>query len=261
MIEVIIALLGSAIAGMWDLFTTEVPGDVPYFMIFIGIAYWFVSGSATGNFYPLFLSLFLGTFVLAAGLLLYRLRQWGEADAWILAAVVYLIPIYGGSVFLFSYLPNMIVVGAAYVIIYAVVIGARNGFVLDEFKKDIRKNILMISSLLAALLLFLLFVAFSTTGNILPALQMFFITAGIVIFWRYGKVIEGKVFRKKIPVSELKAGDVLEGNKWIGLTEEEIKKIKSSKKYVVIKEGARFVPVFPIALAITLLYGKPFVEV
>jgi len=45
---------------------------------------------------------------------------------------------------------------------------------------------------------------------------------------------------------------------WRGLTEKEVRKIRRTKKYVVIKDGIRFVPVFPITLVISILFGNIF---
>ena len=56
---------------------------------------------------------------------------------------------------------------------------------------------------------------------------------------------------------ELKEGDVPDGSKlWEGLTKEQVKEIKKSgKKYVVIKDGVRFAPVFTLALLAAILLG------
>jgi hypothetical protein len=73
-----------------------------------------------------------------------------------------------------------------------------------------------------------------------------------------------KGFYKKIPVSKLKIDDMIGEDipklkiykKFIrGLTKKEVQKIKKMKKYVIIREGIRFTPVFFISLIITLLFG------
>ncbi|MCS7106355.1 MAG: hypothetical protein NZ942_03500, partial [Candidatus Aenigmarchaeota archaeon] len=60
--------------------------------------------------------------------------------------------------------------------------------------------------------------------------------------------------------SKLKVGDVLAESKlWEGITQKDLIKIKKSgKKYVVIKEGVRFAPAFPLALLFTLYFGDVF---
>ena len=71
-------------------------------------------------------------------------------------------------------------------------------------------------------------------------------------------MIERRVFKKKIPTGRLSVGDVLENGNWVGLTERQVRKLKREKRYVVIKDGMRFVPVFAIALVLTLLFGNLF---
>ena len=64
-------------------------------------------------------------------------------------------------------------------------------------------------------------------------------------------------FKKKIPVSKLREGDVLESSRiWEGITKEQLKKIKDSRKrYVKIKDGVRFAPSFSLALIFTYFQG------
>ena len=75
--------------------------------------------------------------------------------------------------------------------------------------------------------------------------------------WRFEKSVENVGFKRKIRLSELKEGDVLDDSKlWEGLTKKQVKEIKKSgKKYVVIKDGVRFAPVFAFALLMTIFLG------
>ncbi len=249
------ALLGSAIAGIWDLLTTEVPDEIPALMISFGVFGWYASALTTGNFLPLFYSLAFGTLILAAGWLLYKKGHWGGADAFILAAIAYVMPVYNGRLLLADYLLNFLAVSSAYMIIYALALGAARREVFGYLAEDIRKNIRMLAIILSAFAVPALFLAYSGYAS---GINMFAAAALITLFWRYAHVIEQKIFRKRIPSSELKAGDVVEDMIWRGITEEEIAKIRKSKKYVVVKEGIRFVPVFSITLLVTVLYGNVF---
>ncbi len=86
---------------------------------------------------------------------------------------------------------------------------------------------------------------------------VFFTSLFITLFWKYAKVIENVAFRRKIAVAKLREGDVLfESKKWVGLTKEEVQKIKRTRKNVVIKEGVRFAPAFPLALVATYYLGN-----
>src|SRR3989338_6766287 len=119
MLEIIvIAVIGTALAGIWDLKTTEVPDHLPYAMIGIGILYWLVNALATGVYTNLIISLTVGTILLALGLVMYKKGEWGGADAWILASIGYMIPVYDG-LFIFPYVMNFALVAVAYTVIYA----------------------------------------------------------------------------------------------------------------------------------------------
>jgi prepilin signal peptidase PulO-like enzyme (type II secretory pathway) len=83
------------------------------------------------------------------------------------------------------------------------------------------------------------------------------ISSGFFLLWKFVKTVENVGFKRKIPMPQLKVGDVpLDYKIWEGITEKELKKIKGSgKKYVWIKEGVRFAPAFPLALIFTILVG------
>ena len=258
MLEIlIIAVAGSVLAGLWDLKTTEVPDQLPIGMVVIGIAYWILQGFL-GNWYPFTVSIIVGTTLLVIGLIMYKKGQWGGADAWILAAIGYMVPIYGGEIFILPYLMNFMLVSIFYTIAYSVVIGLLNRSVLKYVAKDFRENLKFIIGVPAAVLIVIL--AASTAAprmiDLIPKLvPLIFL---LLVFWRYAFVIEKRVFRRKVLTSKLRKGDVLEDGNWVGLTDRQIKKLRSQKRYAVIKDGMRFVPVFAIALVLTLLFGNLF---
>ena len=82
-------------------------------------------------------------------------------------------------------------------------------------------------------------------------------TIAMFVLWRFVKNVEQVGFKRRVKISELREGDVLDDSKlWEGLTKEQVIKIKKSgKKHIVIKEGVRFAPTFPIALLVTVLLG------
>jgi len=261
MLEIIvISLFMTALAGLWDLKTTEVPDQIPAIMMIAGISYWFINGAVTDNFMPLAYSLAIGTVLLAAGLVLYKKGQWGGADAWILGAIGYTFPFYNGSLFILPYIMNFFVVSAAYMVVYAVILGIKNRYVFPIFIKDLKKNrkifLLPLGFLAFIVALTLYTVSLGFAASLSVPLQIFVIVLLLTVFWRYGKVIEERVFKKKIPVSRLRPGDVLEEMNWVGLTKKQVASIRKKRKFVTIKEGVRFVPVFFLTLAVTLLYGN-----
>ncbi|MBI2971539.1 MAG: prepilin peptidase [Candidatus Aenigmarchaeota archaeon] len=251
-----IALLGSAAAGIWDLRTTEVPDEIPALMISFGVFLWYAYALSTGDFLPLFYSLAAGTLVLGLGWVLYTRGQWGGADAFILAGIVYALPVYQGNFLAPTYLLNFLVVSSAYMILYALGLGVLHRRVFGLFLDDLRKNSRMVLLLITGCGIVSLLAARAGIGML--ALQLFLSMSLLVIFWRYARVIEHQIFRKRVSPSEVKVGDVLEGMIWRGIAEDELRRLRKEKKYVVVKEGVRFVPAFPLTLLVTLLYGNVF---
>ena len=258
----VIALIGSAIASLWDLKTTEIPDEIPTLMASIGVFAWFVSALTTGNFFPLFLCLVIGSLYLLFGWLLYKFGQWGGGDAKLMAGIGYLTPFYPGIfLFPFTFFVNVFVVGAVYVIIYAFVIGLPNKKVTATFISDIKKTWKFVIGTPIMFLASVLFITFYLDSyQLLFSFTLFFLVLFLILFYKYGKAVEKMAFKKRIKLSELKVGDVIDSaKKWDGLTEEEIKKIKKSgRKYITIKEGVRFGPVFFLALILTVIKGNLF---
>ena len=255
MLEIILFLLiGLVVAAAWDLKTTEVPDELPYLVIIVGIFYWFVISSAGNDFTYLFYSLTIGTLLLIFGLAMYKTGKWGGADAWLLAAIGYTLPLYNNQIFMISFVPNFLIVASAYTILYSFAIGMMHKESFSYLRKDLAKNYWVF--LIPAV--FLAFPAYVYLQGSLLLLSFvpFFLMLFLVVFWRYALVIEKNVFTRKIPASKVREGDVLQEMVWRGLTPEEIKEIKQKKKFVTIKEGIRFVPVFPITVVVTLIFGN-----
>ncbi|MBI2579618.1 MAG: prepilin peptidase [Candidatus Aenigmarchaeota archaeon] len=257
MLELLLpALLTSSVAGLWDLKTTEVPDEIPAVMIFSGIFFWFAVAISTGNAEPLMASLGLGSAVLLAGLVLYRKGQWGAADAWIFASIFYMIPSVG---FFASYTINFFLVSVAYMAVYSVVLGFRHRNTLGLFAGDLRRRWKYVAAIPAAFVAVVMALSLSVSDFSFAASPSFLFILALVsfmaVFWRYGVVVEKHMFRKRVSTKDLKPGDVLESSIWVGLTKNEVRKLRAGKKYVTVKEGVRFVPVFPITLAVTAFFG------
>ncbi|MFH1420746.1 MAG: prepilin peptidase [Candidatus Aenigmatarchaeota archaeon] len=253
-----IALAGTAAGGLWDLKTTEIPDELPALLITLAIFYWFINAASTGNFLPLIASLAIGTFVTAIGWLAYHYGQWGGADALMLGAIFYLIPLHPTiSLFPMAYVFNMFVVSFVYLLLYTIIIGIRNREVISLFRNDLKHSWKMIVGIPV------LFAAVYTIPILIYDMIFIFPWELIILifllclFWRYGKVIEEKHFTRDISVDNLKEGDVIfESKKWIGLTKKEVEKLKQTHETVKIKEGVRFAPVFFLTLLATLLFGN-----
>jgi len=277
MLEIIlllVAFIGSVLAAYFDLKTTEIPDKIPYAMMVIGIVGNIIKSYLVWSYWPFSSSMIVGLSFLGFGFLMYFLGQWGGGDAKILSGIGFLLPNLPPQIevknlffpFPLSLFFNVFLVGAVYMILYALVISMINKKIWSVFFKDIKANARMI-----AIFNSLLIVSLFASGFVLMKYYNFFrvfdmmklgimiIIAwfGFFILWKFVKVVENVGFKKKIPVSKLKVGDVPVDYKiWEGITEKELKKIKSSgKKYVWIKEGVRFAPAFPLGLLFTVYFG------
>jgi len=265
-----VALVGSSLAGLIDLKTTEIPDKIPYAMIAFGIIGYLIKSIIIGSYFPILFSIMTGLIFLGFGLLMYFGGQWGGGDAKILSAIGFLLPysiFQTKTLFSFplSYFFNVFLIGAAYMIVYIFILSFIKREIWKEFFKYFKQNSLKLIKLnLIFALSIMIFSSFAAYFYAYPF--YFFIKLGgflmigtflFFLFWKFAKTVETVGFKKKIPVSKLKEGDVLESSKiWEGITKEQLRKIKKSKKkYVTIKDGVRFAPAFPLALLFTFYYG------
>jgi len=274
MIEWILAAIGIAgfgLAGYWDLKSTEFPDWLPYSMIILALAVRSVFAWLSSDWGILTSSILVGVAFLAVGLAMYFARQWGDGDAWLLGALGFLFPNPSGFAY-FGFFPfpvamlfNFFLVAFIYIIAYSVVLSLTRpdvyrGFI-RSFRREYKGAVMLVGGTTAAYLIFLvtMFLSFRLAPPS-PLLAASFpaLIAFIVVFSRYGMYIEKNLFKRRIPVSRLRAGDVPVGGKWRVLRPAEVKALKRRGGHVWIKEGVRFAPVFVIALVVTLLFGDVF---
>lgn len=270
-IPLLTAFIGSIIASIYDLKTTEVPDEIPLIMILIGVSFYSFQTIFTNNIVFLKTSLIAGISLLAFGILMYYSGQWGGADALILSALGFLLPFtpknFKKTVFPFplTYLLNSFFVGAVYLISYALIVSFRNKKIVKKFLVEIKggmRNILFFSTITFFVLSGLSIFISSSYFNIsiktfLYPLIVTLLTILFFIIIQFAKCVEKVGFRKRIPVSKLKVGDILLSFKQLrGIKREEIREIKKSgKKYVWIKFGIPYAPTFPLTLIFTLYFG------
>jgi len=273
-ISLAVAFICSSVAGLFDLKTTEIPDEIPYVMIAVGLIFAGVQSYQQWTYQPLLNSVIAGLGLLGFGFLMYYFGQWGGGDAKILSGVGFLLPTLPASFtpglmfpFPLSYLFNVFLVGAGYMILYAIAFAFLNKKIIFEFRRELKasSNFLLVCSTV----LFVVFLAINwylskisqtaltasllLKNSLLPLLA----TITLFLFWKFAKVVENVGFKKKIPISKLRVGDVLLDSKvWEGITEKELKKLKNSgKRSVTIKEGVRFGAAFPLALIFTIYFG------
>ncbi|MGC8812297.1 MAG: prepilin peptidase [Candidatus Aenigmatarchaeota archaeon] len=280
-VSLFVAFLGSSLAGIWDLKTTEIPDKIPHSMILIAIIISLARSFYEQSYTPLVNSLVCGGLLFVFGFILYYSGQWGGGDAKVLSAIGFLIPnMLKNSWFerffpfplgeMVSYTINVFFIGTFYMLVYSFILALLNRKIILFFSKEVKASASVIA--IFSLSLFFVFVGlniylsylfevpvtlkFVLTNSLLPLI----FTVGIFLTWKFTKSVEEVGFKKRIPVSKLKVGDVLAESKlWEGITQKDLIKIKKSgKKYVVIKEGVRFAPAFPLALFFTLYFGDAF---
>jgi len=267
------AFLGSSIAAIWDLKTTEIPDQIPYIMVAVALITYGIQSYVESNYWPILNSLIAGLSLLGFGFLMYYFGQWGGGDAKLLSAIGFLLPIapsgFSNLMFPFplSFLFNLFMVGAGYMLVYALILAVMNRKIIERFTNDVKSssNIFILGSIVLffTFILLNLFIvnvfSFRTSGEFLIKNSILPLIATIFIFliWKFAKAVEEVGFKKKIPVSKLKVGDVpMYFKLWEGITEKELIKVKQSgKRFIWIKEGIRFAPSFLLALIFTLYLG------
>lgn len=271
-----IGTAGFGLGAYWDLRTTEFPDWLPYCIIISVIGVRGAFSYILGDWWILFSSVIVGLLFLGFGLLLYYSKQWGDGDAWLLGSLGFLFPTY--SVFeiaanpfqALGYLPfpvimlfNFFFLSFCYLVVYSIALGLRHRKISRKFWRELRKdssNVLLMIAGFAALCLAMVSYLNIYLGiplsNMYNLLSLPVIFAAVIVFIRYGKFVEHNMFKKRIPAKNLRVGDVLIGEKWKGLNESEVRKLRRKGGRVWIKEGVRFAPVFIITLYVTLFFGS-----
>lgn len=270
LIPLIVAFAGSIYAALWDLRTTEIPDEIPHAMIIFALIFYGIQSIIESNYWIFLNSLIAGGAIFILGFVMYYAGQWGGGDAKVLAAIIFLLPVSNTILpFPITYLINVFIVGAGYMILYSLVLAMMNKKIFSAFFADFKKKGIQTLVITVPVSLFVVFAAINYYFLQLLSLPInyfsiflypvivLFASAGLFVIWRFAKAVEDVGFKRKIALSKLKVGDVLMGSKiWEGITEKQLKKIKKSqKKFVWIKEGVRFAPTFPLALLFTLVYG------
>lgn len=264
-------ILGSGVAGYFDLKTTEIPDKIPLIMGAIGILLRFSYSLLTGDWNFIVAPVLVSLGFLGFGLLMYYTGQWGGGDAKVLGAMGLLIGVLPESFLKYSIFPfwadyffNIFLVGVFYTIIYAFGMVFRNPKISRGFLKDFKGSLKELSLFILLGFGFIIFASFFTNLYSL-SISIGVLIIGLFVLFKFLKAVEEIGFKKKIKTKNLKEGDMLNepipeldlNSKIIkGLTKEEVKSIKKAKKTVCIREGVRFGPVFCIALLVTLFWGN-----
>lgn len=263
-----IGVVGFGLAGYWDLRYTEFPDWLPYSIIVLALVVRGVFAFLENDLWIIGNSLIVGAVFLGLGLILYFLKQWGDGDAWLLGTLGFLFPDTSGFAvraampFPLTLLFNFLFISLVYLIFYSVFLGLKRRDVNKVYLNYLKGQSRIFVFLIALFFVFswgFAFYMYSTlsvpSGALTPMIMFPFLLAFILLFTSYAKVVEENLFKKKISVKDLKEGDVILKGRWKGLTEREIKELRREKRYVWVKEGVRFAPVFLFAMLISLFYG------
>ncbi len=342
-IAVGIALGGSALAGIYDLKTTEIPDEISLGMVAAGLVLNLIWSLFEWNPIYIFQSAAVGSIFFTFGLIMYLGGQWGGGDAKVLTgigALVPSLPIFATADLFFPFsitlVVNTFLVGALYMIIYAVAFSIPKKNVTRDFKQSVRKHKYRILALSAIPLIpaFLHYIYIGADIHMVYMLSFVPLFALIYMLMKFLKAVEEVGFTKEIDTDSLQPGDMLadeleevdfnhnpveelkglssfllaftvlpvvmylfgatgsiyfymslpgptlgailgviyilyssdfrvlssvfdgSSTRIRGLEEDEVKEIQKTRERVSIREGVRFVPVFFIALLITIYYGN-----
>jgi len=267
-----LGFVGLVIASLSDIKTREVPDWLNYSLIASGLGIRLIYSIITSIWqYFLYALLALGiVFVIVS--IMYYTKQWGGGDSKLLIALAVLFAYMPEhNLFFIKLVINILIVGAAYGILYSLYFIIKNTKkVAKEFKKRVRKFHKISFIILIILLIVGLFIPD-------PKIKFLIVTAFLLLlFYQFlsllMKSVEKACLYKIIPISKLTEGDWITKDIYInkkiiykksspGVEKKQIALLKKYKiKKVPIKEGIPFVPAFLIAFIVTL-FTKSILEI
>ena len=282
LIDVILAtviVIALVIGSFTDFKKREVPDWLSYSLVALGFGLRFLYSSLSNDW--LFFAFGVAGFALCFGLalLMFYAGQWGGGDSKVIMGLGALIGFDFMSValmkdsLLFSFLINMLFVGAVYGVIFSAFLAVKHRKKFGKKFKELLSNKkytvilyapLILSIVLAISSFFILDALIKTSVFVLALIIL--LALFLLIF---SKAVEQSSMFKEVKPTELTEGDWIVkdikykgkyicGPKDLGIEKKQIKKlIKVYKnKKVLIKEGIPFVPAFLIAYLISLFYGN-----
>ena len=255
-----LALVWLVFAIVSDLRTREIPNWLNFSLIIfaLGIRFFDSLFNANWNFFMQGVFGFVVFFILAN--ILYYGRFFAGGDAKLLMALGPIIPFnidYVSNVNLFSvFLFLFFLSGAIYGIIVLLLMSIKNFLKIKrDFAKQIKNNKKIIIMSLVLSIILLISAYFYSLLAILAIL--IFISPYLVI---YTKIVDNVCMVARVKTSQLTEGDWLYKDikvggkimkaKWEGLSKKEIKILKNKYKFVLIKRGIEFSPVFLISFLV-----------
>lgn len=274
----VIAFLTLSIGALTDLKTTEVPDSLNVVGVLGGIFLHLMASlpemrfdvlfssaivkspsawlQALGD--PLLWSLGVGLIFSLYGWGLYFLGMWGGADAFAMSVLGFGAPyaVSGASVvYPVSTFVAVLLSGFAYTLLFGAWKSLQNPEIIQQTVDEIVENERRISMEIMGAA-----VISAITAYFNPSLGMiyFVFLLFMIVLYRYFRNIQDELMMHEVAVEDLNGGEVLAedeelGGKIEGITDEQIDSIE--KDAVMVREGIRFVPVFPVALLMVDVIG------
>ena len=280
LILLLLAFIVTIIAVISDIKTTEVPDYANYFLIFSAISLRVLYSITTKDWNFSLAILFSFPIIFILALLMYKLKQWGGGDAKLLMSLSLALATYPSFLleffapkniffFPFTLFANILIIGAVYSLIYAIIIAVKNRKkFIRPFKESLRKSFNLQLTMILAVLVAVIFLGFLNFPK--TALLMISISPMVLFsIFIFIKTVEATCLIKRIPLTKLMEGDlILEDivyknrvihKRYQELTDKKLELIKKTKiETVRIKQGIIFTPAFLIALIVSLIFGNLF---
>lgn len=280
-----LVLIYLIVATISDIKTQEIPDSLNYSFIAIGLFIYLIKTITTGDSaYILASGLTLIAFLII-GNLMYYTKQWGGGDLKLLMGLGALLPLYpsiilenfpirGTSYLGLDLFLNILLVGSAYALLFAIYLGIKNRKQFSKtFKEEYNKKKVKVREKIFWTLIILVnllsFFFFSTNILKLFVLSMSILFLLLNYLLIAVKSIEDISMYLTISTKKLREGDAitkeLKSHDKIlyqpsihGVTKKQILEIQKHFDKVEIKNGIAFAPSFLIGTIITLLVGNIF---
>lgn len=252
----VLAFCALCVNSFYDVFSEK--GDVPDLpavaAIAAGIILHSVHAYTVGSWTPVIWMAGIGLAFTAYGWLAYWKGLWGGADAMGITVLGFAAPyavsgpdlLYPVNIFI-----NIMIVGLLYTVAFAIHRASKSEGFVTRTKERVLDDRRRIPVEIAGAAVFS---AYAGSVGLNPF--MYFAGLVFVIFlYRFLKVLEESEMTRTMAVEDLEGGEVVkeQGGLIEGISEEEIEELDVEE--VEVQEGIRFMPVFPVALLITDLFG------
>jgi len=252
----VLAFCALCISSFYDVFSEK--GDVPDLPAFVaigaGIILHAIYAFQAWSVEPFLWMIGTGLAFSAYGWMAYWKGLWGGADAMGVTVLGFAAPyaVSGpGLIYPVNLFVNIMIVGLVYTVGFAFYRAVWSEGFFERTRDRVLEDRRRIPVEVVAAGLFSLYAG---TVDLNPYLY-FAALLFIIFLYRFLKVLEDSEMTKTVPVEDLEGGEVVaeQGDIIEGISEEEIEELEVEK--VEVQEGIRFMPVFPVALLMTDVFG------